>query len=241
MPQRHLGTAACAFAMLLIVPRAASAGIIEIIAEMSGPKMFGFSADCRLNLDGTWDSCKTPGSLGLKAAAEGFVGPRPSKVWLSFFGGYYFSADATVNRQDYERGEVKMFVFDPMLEFESKSWPTKCKDDPDTPERDDCGRLRLQIYHGAIGMSYNLLFGAGFPTFSNIGMKVRPIGIVYPIGKIKNWDIGADFSYDLRLYPQRFTAEDFGHIPLEPEGNGAEAVHAFVFGLRIKILPEGTQ
>jgi hypothetical protein len=27
---------------------------------------------------------------------------------------------------------------------------------------------------------------------------------------------------------------------LRPEGNGAEAIHAVVFGARIKILPKGT-
>ena len=234
MSPSRLWTAACVFVLLLGFPRTGSAGFWDVIIEMSGPKMYGVSADCRLTLNGTWDSCKGSGPVPLLKA---FTEERVSKVWLSFDGGYYWSADATVNEQHYRRGEVKMFLFDPMLEFESKSWKTKeCPKGSPT----DCERLRLQIYHGVIGMSYNILFGADFATFSNVGLKLRPFGIAVPVRKWKRLDIAGDFSYDLRLYPQGFTAEDFGHQPLRPEGSGAEAVHAVVFGARIKILPKGT-
>ena len=234
MFQTRWWSAAFVLACLLAFPRTGSAGFWDVIIEMSGPKMYGFSADCRLTLTGEWDSCKGSAVVPLLKA---FAEERVSKVWLSFAGGYYFSADATVNQQDYRRGEVKMFLFDPMLEVESKSWMTK-KCPAGSPAT--CQRLRLQIYHGVIGMSYNILFGADFPTFSNVGLKLRPFGIAVPVGKWGRVDFAADFSYDLRLYPQRFTAEDFGHVALTPEGSGAEAVHALVFGARIKILPRGT-
>jgi hypothetical protein len=223
--------------MLVGIPREGAAGIVEVILEMSGPKMFGFSADCRLTLTGEWDSCKASVPAGFRAL-EPFVDPRLSKVWLSFTGGFYFSADATVNGVDYGRGEVKMLIFDPMLEFESKHWRNRACPALLQGAEDKCDRLRLQIYHGVVGMSYNLLFGENFPTFSNVGMKLRPFGIVVPIGKWGRADLGADFSYDLRLYPRGFTAEDFGRVPVEAEGNGAEAVHALVFGLRIKLLSD---
>jgi hypothetical protein len=216
MSQRRFLTIAGALAMLFSCPRDGSAGIIEIIAEMSGPKMLGFGADCRLDLTtGTWQSCK---ASPLQATAEAFVKDREAaKMWLSLAGGFYWSADKTVNGQDYESGEVKMITFDPMLEIESKSWAVPYS------------ALRLQLYHGVVGASYNLLFGYGVPdSFSNLGLKWRPIGIVVPIaGKV-----GFDFSYDVRLYSRRFTAEDFGRVALVPEGSGWEVVHAFVFGGR---------
>ena len=236
----RLWASLCTLVFVLATPKSGSAGILEIIAEMSGPKMFGFGADCRLALDGTWESCKASGALTpLKAAGSAFTEQRPPRVWLSLAGGYYFSADATVNQVHYRKGEVKMWAFDPMLEFESKSWPKDCR----TKLRAaDCAELKYQIYHGVIGISYNVLFGGGFSTFSNVGLKIRPVGVVIPL--VKRWDlpgsdkkasIGFDFSYDVRVYTRRFTAEDFGRVAVEPEENGAETVHAFVFGARVKI------
>jgi hypothetical protein len=229
----------CALAIFLALPVNAHAGLVEIIAEMSGPKMIGITADCRLALDGTWESCKASGPLApLKIAGSALTEQRPPRVWISLAGGYYFSSDATVNQVHYNKGEVKMWVFDPMLEFESKSWPKDCR----TLRAADCPELKYQIYHGALGMSYNVLFGEGFPTFSNVGFKMRPVGVVVPVVKRLNlpWSektaaIGFDFSYDVRVYTRRFTAEDFGKVAVEPEENGAETVHAFVFGARVKI------
>lgn len=234
MLQRRLFLIVCVLTAVFGSPREGRAGIVEVIIEMSGPKMYGFSFDCRLRLDGTWDSCK--GSVA-GAALEAVSGPRTPRWWLSLTGGYFYSADATLHGQDYERGEVKMWMFDPMLELESKSWKTK---ECPTNSPANCERLRLQFYHGVVGWSFNRLWGDGFSSFSNTGLKFRPFGIVVPIGKIGRADLGADFSYDLRLYSRRFTAEDFGRVPVEPEGSGVEPVHALVFGVRIKILPDGT-
>jgi hypothetical protein len=99
----------------------------------------------------------------------------------------------------------------------------------------------LQLYQG-VGASYNFLFGRGVPdSFSNLGLKLRPVGIVVPtsivisIPKLGKFDLGVDASYDLRLYPRRFTAEDFGNPPLVPEGSGWEVVHGFVVGGRLSV------
>jgi hypothetical protein len=234
MLQRRLLLTGCILTVLLGLPREGTAGIVEVILEMSGPKMIGFSADCRLLLTGEWESCK---GSPLRAAASAFAEQRPSKVWLSLAGGYYSSIDATVNQVHYSKGEVKMWTFDPMLEFESWSKP-KC------PEQRvaDCKGLKLQIYHGVLGLSYNVLFGDNFDTFSNVGLKIRPFGIVVPMFKSvplpwtdKEAAIGADFSYDVRVYTRRFTAADFNRVPVESEKNGAETVNAIVLGVRVKI------
>jgi hypothetical protein len=203
-------------ALLLAMPRPGSAGILEIIAEMSGPRMLGIGLECRLVFSGPQESCKTPRPV----AALFFAENQPdASMWLSVGGAFYWSLDATINEQHYETGEVKMWSFDPMLEIESKSW------------RLDRKNVRLQIYHGVVGVSYNLLHGSHFPTFSNVGLKVRPFGIVIPFSE--TW--GVDFSYNLRLYPNAYTAEDFGKVPVPGvagPGPGAEAVHSFVIGLR---------
>jgi hypothetical protein len=217
MLQSRLFLIGCVLVALLGLPREGNAGIVEVIIEMSGPKMYGFSVDCRLDFQGTWQSCKT--SVATKDAVAPLVQDRRGPFWLSLGGGYYWSADKTVNGQDYDRFEVKMVTFDPMIEFASKSWPV------------GYAQLPVQVYHGLIGLSYNVLFGESFPTFSNVGLKLRPFGIVIPV----KGRFAFDFSYDIRLYPTGFTAEDFGHIPLAPEGPGAEAVQSLVFGVRVKL------
>ena len=34
----------------------------------------------------------------------------------------------------------------------------------------------LAVYHGVVGLTYDMLFGVGFDAFDNIGVKFRPIG-----------------------------------------------------------------
>ena len=216
MSQRRFGIGVFILASLLAVPRIASAGIGEVILELSGPKMFGLGLECRLLLSGDWESCKVSTPAGLLVGEN-----QPNrKMWLALGGSFYWSLNSTVNGQDYGTGEVKMWSLDPMLEIESKSWG-------------DPNDLRLQIYHGILGVSYNLLHGEHFPTFTNAALKVRPFGIVVPVSS--NW--GIDFSYNIRLYPNAFTAEDFGRVTVpgfEP-GAGTEAVQSFVVGLRFKV------
>jgi hypothetical protein len=218
MSQHRFLTIAGTLVMLFSCPRDGTAGIIEIIAEMSGPKMYGIAGDCRLDLTGVWQSCK---ASTMRRTVGMLVEERhDARIWLSLGGGFYWSAKKTVNGLPYERSEVKMITFDPMLEIESKSWAVPHS------------TVRLQLYHGVVGASYNFLYGDGVPNkFSNVGFKVRPFGIVIPIAG----DFAFDFSYDLRVYPTRFTAEDFGRTALVPEGNGAELVHAFVFGARVRL------
>jgi hypothetical protein len=219
MSQRRFGTGVLILAALLVFPRSGSAGIAEIILEMSGPRMLGFGLECRLVFSGTQESCKRRSPATDLIFAEN---QPDAKVWVSVSGAFYFSLGQTVNEQPYETGEVKMWSFDPMLEIESKAWRLNGKN------------VRLQIYHGVLGVSYNLLHGDRFPTFSNVGLRLRPAGIVIPFSE--TW--GIDFSYNLRLYPRAFTAADFGKDPVpgvaEP-GPGAEAVQSFVIGLRRRI------
>ena len=213
MSQRRLWTGAFVIAALLIFPRVGSAGIGEIIMEMSGPRMLGFGLECRLTFAGAWESCKVSSPTTALLFAEN----QPDvKMWLSVGGGFYFTLDKTVNGQHYGTGEVKMWSFDPILEIESKSWPRE--------------GLKPQIYHGVMGVSYNVFYG-DFPTFSNVALKLRPVGVVIPLSR--NW--GVDVSYNLRLYPRAFTAEDFGKVPIPGAQPSKETVNSIVVGFRRKI------
>jgi len=216
MSQRRLLIGVFSIAMLLAFPRAGSAGLGELILEMSGPRMFGVGLECRLTFQGTWESCK----ISAPTTALLFAENQPdAKMWLSLGGTFFWSIDKTVNGQHYETGEVKMWSFDPILEIESKAWAIKDKN------------LKLQIYHGVVGASFNLLHGKDFSTFSNVAFRLRPAGIVIPLSK--NW--GVDLSYNIRFYPRRFTAEDFGKEPLPDAEPSREAVHSFVLGFRRRV------
>jgi hypothetical protein len=215
MSQRRLWIGACVLAALLVFPRTGDAGIGEIILEMSGPRMIGFGLECRLTFSGSWESCKVATPTPLLFAEN-----QPDvRMWLSVGGKFFFSVDKTINGQHYETGEVKMWSFDPMLEFESKAWPV------------DHSNLDLQLYHGVLGVSYNVFHGADFPTFSNVALKLRPAGIVIPFSR--NWAV--DVSYDIRLYPRAVTAEDFGKVPLPDAEPSREAVHSIGVGFRWRL------
>ena len=91
-----------------------------------------------------------------------------------------------------------MFAFDPMIELvHHDNWLP--------------GGDRAEIYHG-LGFSYNRLFGGGedWDAFNNAAIKVRPIGVRF--GR-------TNLEFDLRIYPNRFNASDFGKVSAGPRGD----------------------
>ena len=72
-----------------------------------------------------------------------------------------------------------------------------------------------------MGVSYNFLFGPDFKRFSNVGLKLRPIG--YRHGRV-------NFEFDMRLYPNGFSADQFGKTAA-PEPNTAEVTYGFSMGI----------
>jgi hypothetical protein len=203
MKQRRLWTGACALAMLLLLPRSSSAGILEIIAEMSGPQMLGFPFECRLGL-----SKESGASFEFCHWFAPLVGPGPEKkLWLTLEGGPYFATGAGKTGDLYETGDVYMLTFDPMI------------------ERVSFGDVKKGIYHGA-GLTTNFLVGHKFRRFGNVGFKFRPVGFVIPTGGTTS----LDFSFHLRFYPSRFTAEDFDVTA--PSEEGVEWVRSVVVSFR---------
>jgi hypothetical protein len=203
MSQHRLLTVVCVFAALLAFPKEGKAA--AGIIEI----IIEMSGPQML---GFLVECRVPldGTLdqwtvvGKKVAGQD--APPPRKLRFALEGGVYVSTGHDVDGLDYEFGKTYMLAFDPMLEIETVTRP------------------RFAMYHGVMGASYNFLFGEGFRKFANVGFKLRPIGVV-----IAN---RVDLSYNLRLYPNGFTADQFGMLPLVPESGGPEAVHGIVIGYR---------
>jgi hypothetical protein len=204
MWKRRLWTMASACVLLLATPRESSAGLGEWIWEMSGPSMVGVLIECRASIaDEIVDSCTVAGAPVRKRRVD-------RKFWLALGGGLYGSTGKNADGTDYRGGKVWMLAFDPMLEVQSVN-------------------KKVGVYHGVIGMSYNLMFGSGFSSFTNAGFKLRPLGILIPLPEGYKLDV----AYNLRLYPNGFSADAFGFVPGSPPGPGTESVHSVSIGLRL--------
>jgi hypothetical protein len=196
MTRRLLWTSVCVLVALLAFPRTGSAGIGEIILEMSGPQFVGGGIECKFSLMGDLEQCYAivPG-----VAREG---SRKARIRLSLEGTGYISTGKNSEGTDYEFGHIVMLAFDPMLEYVSRE------------------RGRVTVYHGFMGVSYNLFLGKGFDPFSNVALKLRPVGV-----RFKDFAV----EYNIRFYSNRFTPEEFGQPALATTSGMSEAVHSFSF------------
>src|SRR5262245_44245158 len=204
MSKRGLLIGTCMVTIVLAFPRTGSAGLADFILEMSGPQMVGLLAQCRIAVGGAFEDCRA--APGMRIAGQG----GQSRVHLTLEGGPYFSTGKNEGGQNYVFFKIGMLAFDPMLEVESVSRPG------------------FSMYHGVLGVSYNFLFGSGVDAFTNVAFKLRPIGIAFPVGR--GWKL--EVEYNLRLYPNGFTADEFGKTPVVPASTTTEAVNSFSFGLR---------
>jgi hypothetical protein len=205
MVPRRVWMVAPVFVVMLTIPRVAHAGIGEFIWEMSGPQMWGGGVQCKYSLKWELKQCyvTVPIPAIAKAPAERFR--------FSIDGGLYVSTGKDADGVDYEAWKTWMLAFDPMIEF--VTWE---KTDRDINQR-------RELYHGIGGVSYNFLFGPDFRRFSNLAFKVRPIG--YRYGRFA-------FEFDLRMYPDGFTAGQFGKASLSPEDpDKAEVTYGFSLGI----------
>jgi hypothetical protein len=197
--------------LILSTPRDGRAGIGELIWEMSGPQMVGGGVQCKFDFNGNLDICyvsfPVPGPVA-KVAHE-------RRFRVSMDGGVYVSTGKNAGGVDYEAWKTWMLAFDPMIELV-------------TSDNQQPGGARREWYHGIMGVSYNFLVGSDFKRFSNVGLKLRPIG--YRRGRV-------NFEFDLRIYPSGFTASQFGKESTTPEPNRAEVTYGFSMG--IAFAPRG--
>ncbi len=126
---------------------------------------------------------------------------RESRTWFSLEAGLYSTTGRDTNNE-YDAFTVHMLAVEPTVEVRSL-------------RGDD-----IMLYHGA-GLTYNVLFGRDFDRFDKAGIKLRPLAVAY-----RNWD----FAYNLRLYPNGFTSDEFGFGPRVDVSRPFEAVHGFSLG-----------
>jgi hypothetical protein len=192
--------------LVLATPRTGSAGIGEWIWEMSGPQFIGGGIECKVTF--TWELEICYVTLPVPA---GIASQKPKvRYRLSIEGGFYGSTGKDSNGVEYEAGDAWMFAFDPMIELVHHD---------NFLSRGD----RAEIYHG-LGFSYNRLWGGDFDAFNNAAIKLRPIGVRFGRNNLE---------FDLRIYPNRFNASDFGKVSLIPEGTGGEVVWSLSYGIAI--------
>ena len=204
MMRRRLCMVASVFVVMLTLPRIAHAGIGELIWEMSGPQMIGGGLECKFS--------PTTGKLEISYATlpVPLLTPEaPRRFRISLDGGIYTSTGKNAGDVDYQAFKTWMLAFDPMIEVVSYDNGVQ-------------GKGRRELYHGVMGVSYNYLFGSGFAPFTNVALKLRPIG--YGFGRF-------NVEFDLRMYPNGFSAGDFGKVAPEPESNRAETTWGVSMGI----------
>jgi hypothetical protein len=203
--KRHCCTIAFAFLALLAFPRTGSAGIGEIILEMSGPQMIGFGGECKFDLARHMklENCKV--FPGMKVAGES--GANPAKYRLATESALYFSTGVGKHGDVYDKGEVLMLGVDPIVEARL------------------VGDERLGIYVGA-GATLNFILDKDDVPATvdakvfNGGFKLRPFALSLPLPRGTRLDV----EVNLRFYPDEFTPADFGHPELPPAGRDVEVV-----------------
>lgn len=196
--------------LVLSTARTGSAGIGELIWEMSGPQFVGGGIQCKFSFTGKLEICYVTVPMLYTEKAD--QDAHKVRYRVSVEGGLYGSTGKNSNGIEYEAGEAWMFAFDPVIELvHHDNWAF--------------GADRAEIYHG-VGFSYNRLFGGGedWDAFNKVAIKVRPLGVRFGRNNIE---------VDMRIYPNRFNPSDFGKVSLIPESTGGEVVWSLSYGIAI--------
>lgn len=213
-----LGTAGIMLAIVFTVPRAASAGMGEVIdgiIGLTGPQMIGVPIECEVSFAPQTATQKptqttTCYAAGIpiprrgRAADDAFWNAR--KFWASFGGGVYFSTGKDSEMREFDAFCVRMLALEPTLNYR-------------TVDPTDGGFV---LEHGA-GPSFLHLSGSDFDSFVKGGIKLTPAALTWRRRLIFH------VAYNVRIFPKAFTSEDFGATSVTH--NGREIAHGFTFGI----------
>ncbi len=218
MRRLRLGTTGFAVALLLMVPRAASAGmgeIIDIIVGLTGPQMVGIPMACEVNLDDREreTACYLAGiRIPWPGPGEDDEFWRSRGYWVSFGGGVYTSTGKNSDMRTFEGYDVWMLALEPTVNYRSFKNESQ----------------NFVVEHG-VGPSLFFVFGNGidgkdFEAFAKGGIKVRPLALTWR--NLNGWlDLGV--AYNLRIFPKPFTAQEFGGDPATNKHEGREYANGF--------------
>jgi hypothetical protein len=245
---------------LLALPRVGTAGLVDVILEMSGPRMIGIAGDIRILPNGCVDSVGVggftppPGAAAAPAAAAGADNRtkkckegdgKPRNRFVAALGTFgvkerEMGQDESGKEYNYWYSLSAGYYFSipktidghPYKYFDVQMITFEPMVEFQSRSSNvSYSEMKLQVYHG-IGGGMDVLFVEGTPPTTVRGViKFRPAGVVVPFGK--RW--GFDIAYDLRLYPKGFIASDFHEVasPIT-ESNNWEFVHAFAGSVRWK-------
>ena len=210
MQRRRLGTAAVMLAILLGAPRAASAGmgeLLDLIIGLTGPQMIGVPIDCEINVETRQRACYAAG-VRVPTAPRDDTYRQNRRLWVTVGGGVYVSTDRDSEMREFAWGDAGMLAFEPTVQVRSIGR--------------DINGTSFALEHGA-GASLLYLFG-DFDSFVKGGIKFRPATIAFRNINGGRWDVG--IAYNLRFFPNAFTPADFGR-PGPTTHGGREFAHGF--------------
>jgi len=204
MLRTYPGRAAIVIA-LLAFPRVASAGIFDLIWEMSGPQMIGaVLVHCEFNVRSEGREC---GVVGKRVAGDAGE-PAQRLTWVSVEAAAYVSTGKDSEARAYDAFDTYMLAIEPIFMVRSTT------------------KGQWTFHHGS-GVTYNRLFSSDFSSFDKAGLKFRPIGV--------RWRGAVDFEADfnLRVYPNGFSPDEFGVGPrMEDLDRPTERTYGFSVGVR---------
>jgi hypothetical protein len=183
---RRLAISCAVICASLISPRQARAGLADIIWEMSGPQMIGAMVRCRVPLGGDATVCDV---AAVKSGLDATGGPR---FWLSFEAGAFVSTGRNSDGIDYKFGRIGMLAVEPMLEFVGTG---------NLAAAYQKGARAGAVYFGVGPLINHFIVKGPTPSFTKTGIKFRPIAIAF-----SGWAL----EYNVRLYPDGFTSDEFG-------------------------------
>ena len=204
-----------AVAFLLMVPRAASAGmgeVIDIIIGLTGPQMIGVPIKCELNLESRATTCYAAGIRIPRAERkvdDDFWTAR--RFWASLGGGVYFSTTKDSDMRNFDAFAIQMFALEPTVNYR-------------------LGRLRGGsnfAYEVGAGPTMMFFHSRDFESFFNWGIKTTPAALTWR--NVSSHNLIFHFAYNLRVFPDAFTAEDFGGTT--STHTGREIAHGVTFGI----------
>jgi len=205
MLRHRVGTVCLAVLALFAFPREGSAHFMDFIWEMSGPQMIGVVVGCEYDLQRKTTECR---ALDKKLGRPGTGSSERPKLWVALDSAAYFSTGKDSGSLEFDWFGTGMLAFEPLLTVRSYG----------------DGGEGLSVHHGLIGLSYDFLFGKDFSRFDKVGLKFTPIGVTYK---------GVTASFNLRVYPNGFTPDEFGFGPRQHDlSRPSETVIGFSVGRR---------
>jgi len=203
---RRLAISWAVLCATLVFPQQARAGLGDIIWEMSGPQMIGAIVRCRIPFGGGAKQCGVQVLNPADAAKR-----QVEHIWFAIEGGVYGSTGHNSGGTDYTAGSIWMFAFEPMLEFRYDGDISAAYDRP-------ASGPGIGAVYGGIGPLVNRFLVKGeAESFTAYGIKVRPIAIAW-----SGWAI----EYNIRLYPDGVTPDQFGFGPPMDFNRPFEAVQS---------------